>query len=52
MRLEAQMKPGESTSQLIKWIYMPISRRKSPYASINSLYVVACGINIIIKPDG
>jgi hypothetical protein len=51
MRLEAQMKPSESASQFIKWIYTGISRRKSPDASIISLYGLVFGINIIINSD-
>ncbi len=51
MRLETQMKLGESVSQLIKGIYTRISRRKSPYALINSHYRLVCGINIIINSD-
>ena len=48
MRLETQMKPGESFSQAIKWINRPISITKSPYASIISIYRLFRGVNIII----
>ncbi len=51
MRIETQMKLGESASQFIKWIYARISRRKSLYALINSRYRLVFGINIIINSD-
>ena len=46
------MKLSESAGQFIKWIYGPISRIKSPYAWLNSLYGSVYGVNIIINSDG
>jgi hypothetical protein len=40
MRFETQMEPGKAPGKTIKWVYMGISRRKSAYASIDSLYVM------------
>jgi len=39
MRFEAQMKPGKAPGKAIKWVYRGISRIKSAYAYIDSLYV-------------
>jgi hypothetical protein len=39
MRFEPQMKPGKALGKTIKWVYMGISRTKSAYAYIDSLYV-------------
>jgi hypothetical protein len=52
MRLETQMKLGESVSQLIKWVYGGISIKKISLCIINSLYVLANGVDSIIYSDG
>jgi hypothetical protein len=52
MWLETPMKLGESAGQSIKWIYTGIRIIKSSYASLNSLYELALGVNIIINSDG
>jgi len=39
MRFETQMKPGKAPGKAIKWAYIGISRRKSAYAYIESIYV-------------